>query len=206
MAPSLKLIYFDVPGRAEPMRLALFIGGVEFVDQRITSEEMGALKEDGTLPFNQVPVLEVDGEVIAQTLGILHYCGRLGGVYPQDALIALRCDEAVLTLDDIISKVYPAMFEKDEAKKAEMVKKLTDETLPFWLGRLEARLVSHGKEYAVDDNITIADLYMYNFAKFITGGLLSGIPSTTLDGYPKLKGIFTKISEHPRVKEWNEAH
>ncbi|KAE8969956.1 hypothetical protein PR003_g28481 [Phytophthora rubi] len=47
----------------EPICLAFFIGGVEFEDERISREALANRK----LPFNQLPVLEVDGEVIAQT-------------------------------------------------------------------------------------------------------------------------------------------
>ncbi|KAE9072076.1 hypothetical protein PF007_g26309 [Phytophthora fragariae] len=60
---KLKLTYMPLPGRGEPICLALFIGGVEFEDERISREALANRK----LPFNQLPVLEVDGEVIAQT-------------------------------------------------------------------------------------------------------------------------------------------
>jgi hypothetical protein len=43
MAP-LKLIYFDIAGRAEMIRLALHIGGIEFEDVRVGREEFAANK------------------------------------------------------------------------------------------------------------------------------------------------------------------
>jgi glutathione S-transferase len=43
MAP-LKLLYFDIAGRAEMIRLALHIGGVDFEDVRIGREEFAAGK------------------------------------------------------------------------------------------------------------------------------------------------------------------
>ncbi|KAF1792329.1 Thioredoxin-like fold [Phytophthora cactorum] len=76
-APKLKLTYMPHPGRGEPIRLAFYIGGVEFEDERITREELANRKP--SLPFNQLPVLEVDGEVIAQSLAILRYAGTLSG-------------------------------------------------------------------------------------------------------------------------------
>lgn len=39
MAPVIKLYYFDFGGRAEPIRLALHVGGVAFEDVRITEDE-----------------------------------------------------------------------------------------------------------------------------------------------------------------------
>lgn len=53
MAPP-TLIYFDVPGRAGAIRLAFFIGGVEFEDKLVTFEELAA---SPTLKY--VPVLQV---------------------------------------------------------------------------------------------------------------------------------------------------
>ena len=39
MSPSLRLIYFSFGGRAEAIRLALFVGDVAFEVVRITEEE-----------------------------------------------------------------------------------------------------------------------------------------------------------------------
>jgi hypothetical protein len=44
MNSEIKLIYFDTEGRAEPIRLALFVGGIPFEDKRISGEEFGLLK------------------------------------------------------------------------------------------------------------------------------------------------------------------
>ena len=65
---ELRLIYPDIPfWRAETSRLALFIGGIEFEDLRPSREEIAKMKTDGTFPFGQFPVLQVDGKTIAQT-------------------------------------------------------------------------------------------------------------------------------------------
>ena len=42
---SIKLIYFDIPGRAEAIRIALHSGGVKFEDSRISGPEFASLKE-----------------------------------------------------------------------------------------------------------------------------------------------------------------
>ena len=38
-SPKLTLFYFDIHGPAEPARLALTIGGIEFTDKRVTFDE-----------------------------------------------------------------------------------------------------------------------------------------------------------------------
>ena len=88
---DITLIYFDFPfWRAEVSRIALFMGGIEFNDRRIDSEEFQRVKsngclDDGTLiPFGQLPVLVVNGVSVAQTGGIARFCGKLADLYPKD--------------------------------------------------------------------------------------------------------------------------
>jgi hypothetical protein len=48
---TIKLIYFDAGGRAEAIRLALYYGGVQFEDVRLTGPEFGQKKAEGYFKF-----------------------------------------------------------------------------------------------------------------------------------------------------------
>ena len=65
-----RLSYLDVRSIAEPIRLALHIGGVPFEDRRVSYEEIAAMREAGELPCGQVPILEVNGVVYCQTQAV----------------------------------------------------------------------------------------------------------------------------------------
>ncbi|OQS02778.1 glutathione S-transferase, partial [Thraustotheca clavata] len=97
--PTLKLSYFDLAARAELTRLALYIAGIPFEDERLTREEFAVRKP--TLPFKQAPTLTIDGEVFAQSHAMARYAGRLGGLYPSDPLAAYRVDEVIASSDDL---------------------------------------------------------------------------------------------------------
>jgi len=56
----MKLYYFDLFARAEPMRMALWKAGVAYEDIRVTGDSWKALKDGGSLEFGQIPVLELD--------------------------------------------------------------------------------------------------------------------------------------------------
>ncbi|ETL31147.1 hypothetical protein F441_16354 [Phytophthora nicotianae CJ01A1] len=205
-APKLKLVYMPKPGRAEPIRLAFYIGGVEFEDERITVEELTNLKP--SLPFNQLPVLEVDGEVIAQSLAILRYAGTLSGLYPvTDPVAAYRIDELFAILDDMFN--YPlwgaSHREKDTEKQLAMRGELSSGMVPKTLEFLEKRITANKGPYAAGANLTVADLAIYGvLLGFKTG--VPGFAKTIADSYDNLQRVFKLVAEHPKVVEWNAAH
>ena len=52
-----------------------------------------------SLPFQQIPVLEVNGTtVISQSYAILRYCGTLSGLVPSDPLEAAKVDTILYAL------------------------------------------------------------------------------------------------------------
>ena len=64
--PKLVLTYFDFDGsRGEVARLAMYIAGIEFEDRRIARNDWSALRD--SMPYQALPVLEVDGQVIAHS-------------------------------------------------------------------------------------------------------------------------------------------
>ena len=111
---KLILYYFSIPfWRAEVTRLALYMNDIEFVDHRISDTERDQFKKNGQLPngmiapFRQLPVLEVDGKIVAQTGAIARFCGKLAGMYPSDNdFNAARVDQIIEAAQDINSVSY----------------------------------------------------------------------------------------------------
>eukprot|EP00803_Ostreobium_quekettii_P006244 evm.model.scf_131.2 EVM.evm.TU.scf_131.2 scf_131:15187-15813(-) len=202
MAPSLKLIYFDFPGRAEVIRLALFVGGLDFEDVRLTREQFLAEKAD--LPFGLLPVLEVDGERISQSLAILRYVGRLSGLFPADPLAAFRCDEIVQAFEDLFDKLRPSMYETDVKKRAAMRAVLAEETIPDWSRRLEGIVRVRGTRYCAGEELTVADLMLSGFWNWVQDGALEGVGPNALEGCPMAAEIAHRVAGHPKVKEYRE--
>ncbi|KAI1711875.1 putative glutathione S-transferase 5 [Ditylenchus destructor] len=69
-----KLTYFDVRGLGEMSRCILAYAGAEYEDHRITHEQWPALKP--TMPYEQLPVLEVDGVKIPQSFAIARFLAK----------------------------------------------------------------------------------------------------------------------------------
>ena len=156
---KLKLVYFDIDGaRGEAARLAMVIGGVPFEDDRVKFTDWESRKP-GT-PFGALPVLERDGQTVAQSNGINRYVGKLAGLYPNDAWQAALCDEAMDAVEEIATTVWATMFLPAAEKKAQR-ESLAAGPLSYSLDRLQRRLVAHGGHYFADSRLTVADLKVF---------------------------------------------
>jgi prostaglandin-H2 D-isomerase / glutathione transferase len=201
---ELRFIYFDIPfWRAEMSRLALHIGGVPFQDVRPSREEFQEMKSSGALPYGQLPVLEVDGVMVAQSLAIARFCGRSSGLYPENPLDAARVDEILDTANQIMADLAPGMREKDPETRASVREHLGTVVLPKWFGLLEQRLLANGDTgYFVGEQITVADLAIWRLVGWLTGGILDGIPTTLLEPHPALQRQFDTVDQRDDVRAW----
>uniref|UniRef100_K3W6R0 GST N-terminal domain-containing protein n=1 Tax=Globisporangium ultimum (strain ATCC 200006 / CBS 805.95 / DAOM BR144) TaxID=431595 RepID=K3W6R0_GLOUD len=189
-APALKLTYVDQAGRAEPIRLALFLGGIPFEDERLTHEELLLWKPE--LPYHQIPVLEVDGELLAQTFPILRYAGTLAGLYPaNDAFEAVRIDEILSALDEFDNKhTKPAANAKDPLQQAELLRKLTEEAIPEILGFLDKRIAAWNGAYACGDAMTVADLTIFMLVSFLNTRSENEVPKQITAPFDHLNRVY----------------
>jgi len=204
-----KITYFLAPGRAEPLRLAYFIGGIDFEDHRIPFPEFANLKASGTFPYGSVPILEENSNIYAQANAILRYIGKQTKLYPQDPLLALQVDELLAAADDITGLLGPTMQEKDENKKKEMREKLAKEDFPKWFGFIEKRLHQFGKgPHAVGDHLTIADLKIGCVVMGLASGFIDHIPKDLINekSFPRIHAVYTNLLNHDKVKEWIAKH
>ena len=204
---KLQLMYPNFPfWRAEVSRLALHLGGVEFENLHPTWREFRDIKDDGSLPFGQLPILKVDGVTIAQTGAIARFCGKLSGHYPDDALEAAQVDQFIDAATDITTKISPTMRIKDPEAKLAARRELAEGTLPKWFGYLEALAGKGENGYLVGNSLTIADLAIWRLLGWFRSGLLDGIPATLVEGYPKLSAHSQKVSSYPGIREWMDTN
>ncbi len=195
------LVYFDIDGaRGEGARLAMVIGGVPFEDDRVKFTDWESRKP-GT-PFGALPVLELDGQTVAQSNGINRYVGKLAGLYPNDAWQAALCDEAMDAVEEIATTAWSTMFLPAAGKKAQR-ESLAAGPLPYPLDRLERRLVAHGGQYFADGRLTVADLKVFVWIRHLRSGQLDHVPVDLPDRVaPRLVEHYDRIKEHPAIKAY----
>jgi prostaglandin-H2 D-isomerase / glutathione transferase len=196
-----KLIYFDIHGaRGEAARLAMVIGKVPFEDDRVKFADWGNRKP-GT-PFGALPVLERDGQTVAQSNGINRYVGKLAGLYPADAWQAALCDEAMDAVEEIATRVWSTMRLPEADKKAQR-ESLAAGPLSHSLDHLQRRLVAHGGQYFADGRLTVADLKVFVWIRHLRSGELDHVPLDLPDRVaPRLVEHYERVKSHPAIKAY----
>mmetsp|Transcript_32333 Transcript_32333/g.63194 ORF Transcript_32333/g.63194 Transcript_32333/m.63194 type:complete len:221 (+) Transcript_32333:23-685(+) len=203
MPGKIKITYFDMNGgRAQPMRLALAMGDIEFEDERFKFDQWNDFVDKA--PFASFPTMEVDGYIFCQTPAMLRYCGKLANLYPADAIMAMKCDMMVDSCCEFYDLIGPTVREKDEGKKMEMRALLNSEKLPKLLGNIEKLLNRDSFDYVCGDKPTIGDIFIYCQNNWLSSGMLDGIDKDITSKYPRFVAIAKKVHEHPGVKKWNE--
>lgn len=200
--PKLKLIYFDFHGgRGEPARLALHIGGVEFEDQRVVFADWPAIKSQ--MPYQAVPVLEVDGKLLAQSNSINRFVGKLAGLYPGDPWQAGLCDEIMDAVEDSTQLLVATFSIESENEKKAARQALVDGALRSSFEQLQTRLEQSGRKYFSDSRLTVADLKVFGWIKDLKSGNFDHIPTDLPDRVaPLLMEHFERVNTHPKIVEY----
>ncbi|RUS85789.1 hypothetical protein EGW08_006418, partial [Elysia chlorotica] len=199
--PSYKLNYFDARGRGEVIRLVFAAAGQEFEDNRVSREDWPALKPK--TPFGQMPALEVDGEMIAQTGAICNYLAKEFGLYGKSSKETCLIDQIVCLVNDFFMATVKVMYlEKDEAKKAELMVAFKEEECPKYMGYFESLLKKNGTGFYVGSEVSLADIFVYD----LVWNLNSRDPSPfNIDSYPLVKEHQNKIGSLPTIKAYLAA-
>eukprot|EP01038_Epipyxis_sp_PR26KG_P007551 gene7551-10290_t len=209
---KLKLYYFDMPGRGESIRLACAYSGIELDDVRLNDTQFAELKQQEKLPFGQLPVLEIDNEVIiAQSAAILRYIGKIdGSLYPTDYIQAAIADSIVDAEKDLIAGLTVSRFKDcmgfesvDDSLNAKIRKSLNDDVLPRHL--LELELIAKKSKsgwIAGGEKPSIGDFILVPRLRMISSGVIEGISVDILAPFPYLKNLIQKFFSEPSIAHY----
>mmetsp|Transcript_49127 Transcript_49127/g.97636 ORF Transcript_49127/g.97636 Transcript_49127/m.97636 type:complete len:243 (+) Transcript_49127:45-773(+) len=209
---QMKLQYFPISGRAEPIRLALMLGKFDVVDQRISSTQWEQKYKSQT-PFGQVPVLTVNNKKIAQTKAILRFVGKMVKhegrlLYPTDPLLALKVDEVMDAFDDLWILLGPTFRVADKEQKELARKELFAPEGPatFFVKIFEKMLTESTTGFVVPEaGLTVADLSYFCFLNLIRSGFVEGLAPDLFSGYPKIMEHKERVAKIPAIKEYYEC-
>ncbi|ODM96901.1 Glutathione S-transferase [Orchesella cincta] len=193
-----KLIYFNVMARAEPIRLIFAAAGVQYEDYRLEGDNWDTEKTN--YPWGKLPVLEINGEVLAESTAICRYLASKFSLVGSTDLEAAKCDEYVDAIMDCRSHWRSYYWESDAAKKEELKNILLNVQVPFYYSKFEKIVEASKGDYLLGTNYTWADLHIAHTVSFIDKTVKPGL----LDDYPKLKKFSETVFNIPKVKAWIE--
>ncbi len=202
--PKLVLTYFDFDGsRGEAARLAMHLGGIPFEDKRIARSDWSRHRD--TTPYQALPILEVDGKVIAQSNTINRYVGKLAGLYPTDDWSAAIVDELMDAVEDLSARIGSTFALEGEAKKKAR-EALAAGSIASFLKQFETRLAAGGGDWFVEKRMTVADLKVFLFVRWLQSSALDHIPADIVEERaPLLVKHLERVRNEPRIAAYYAA-
>ncbi|KAL5018762.1 hypothetical protein ScPMuIL_004484 [Solemya velum] len=147
------------------------------------------------MPQGTLPVLEVDGKSLSQSLAIARYLAGQFGLMGADSWEAAQIDCILDTLVDIGNSMHSFVTEE----KKILLTRHTEEVVPQALGYMETTLANNGagKGFLVGSELTLADLALY--AALIYPTEVFGVK---LDKYPNVTAHRAMVEGLPRVVDY----
>jgi len=156
----------------------------------IRQAEFPSLKPN--TPFGQVPILEVDGVVIAQSITIFRYLARRYHLYGKTEIEGALADMVVDEIVDIANGYAGA-------KTPEEKQKFVEEFLPKHAQFLENILKKNGEYFT--GNFTYADIVVANrYYSLLNdfGPEVAKVPAS----FPLLTAHYQRVMSRPNIAKW----
>ncbi|CAH2248637.1 glutathione S-transferase 3 [Pelobates cultripes] len=195
MAQKPKLYYFNGRGKMESVRWLLGAAGVEFDEEFLeTKEQYNKLIEVGSLLFQQVPLVEIDGMKIVQTRAILNYIAAKYNLYGKDMKDRLFIDMYVEGTTDLMLAVIPLPFQQGDAK-AKQIDLIKNRAVNRYFPVYEKAL--QGQDFLVGKQLSIADVQLLEAILMV-----EEVHNDVLSHFPGLQAFKTRTSEIPTIKKF----
>ena len=196
---KVKLSYFDFSGgRGETCRLALYLGGVDFIDDRIQPKDWNEKKP--STPYGALPTLEIEGKgVLAQSNAILGLIGSKYNLLPEDDFEAAKHISILNAVEELDIRIGLTMKIKDEDLKKKRREELVESYMFSWASNLQNQIQG---PYVAGEKISVADLKLFTTVRWVKKGVLDYIPANIFNDHIKLLKLVEAVENHPKVIEW----
>ena len=189
-----KLHYTRSRGRAETTRWMLAVNQIPFENILIdTPEKLAALRATGKLPFDQMPLLEIDGQNLSQSSAMIRYLARRGGFYGDTDTDALWCDLIAGAVTDFSETGLKAMFQPTDEIAINEQQATFDKFAPCF----EARLGENGTGFCAGNRLSFADVILAE----ALSSYLEWIPDI-LESTPLLKSLNEIVLSQPGINTY----
>eukprot|EP01055_Gregarina_sp_Pseudo9_P000041 Gregarina_sp_Pseudo_9__40@NODE_1027_length_1959_cov_132_091667_g963_i0_p1_GENE_NODE_1027_length_1959_cov_132_091667_g963_i0NODE_1027_length_1959_cov_132_091667_g963_i0_p1_ORF_typecomplete_len584_score99_23GST_C_3/PF14497_6/0_00022GST_C_3/PF14497_6/94GST_C_3/PF14497_6/2_8e09GST_N/PF02798_20/88GST_N/PF02798_20/1_3e09GST_C/PF00043_25/0_05GST_C/PF00043_25/7_3GST_C/PF00043_25/0_78GST_N_3/PF13417_6/2_2e02GST_N_3/PF13417_6/1e03GST_N_3/PF13417_6/0_00013GST_C_2/PF13410_6/0_041GST_C_2/PF13410_6/19GST_C_2/ len=194
-----ELYYYNTPGRAEPIRLAFHISGLQFKDVRfdLTSKQ----QYQNLSATSKWPILKVGDKTYYESKAILKMVAEWTGLTPL-TLDGIVVAEAVNSVADGLEEVYHQAF---ALKSQEEVFEVLHKHIPAKLDMIE-KILKHypmSKFGVVENRLTWIDLLLSGSLTFLLE--MKVITEEDMKSWSQLSQVHAMVYAHPNVKKYLES-
>uniref|UniRef100_A0A673U2V8 glutathione transferase n=1 Tax=Suricata suricatta TaxID=37032 RepID=A0A673U2V8_SURSU len=197
MAGKPKLHYFNGRGRMESIRWLLAAAGVEFLCLHfVVSPRVHNLKSCGTLMYEQVPMVEIDGMNLVETRAILRYLAAKYDLYGRNLHEQAWIDMYVEGLKDLSDMImfFPLSLPGEKEMNLEYIlERATTRFFPVY----EKALRDHGQDFLVGSRLSWADIQLLEVIF-----MAEECKPSVLTGFPLLQEFKARISCIPTIHKF----
>ncbi|XP_038049098.1 glutathione S-transferase-like isoform X1 [Patiria miniata] len=190
-----RLLYFNIKGKGQLIRLFLHDHGIEFTDDTVPDDGWAAIKP--TLPFGQVPAFWDGDFSMVQTAAIMRFLSRKHGAYGTNDTEKAQIDMAYDGVEDFYVRYIRFIYDDFAAGKDKYLAETVPESVLPTLQKLLMRN-KNGEGFLVGDKISFADYHLFQFLDALMD--LSAL--ACLEAFPVLKAYYERIKARPNISKF----
>ncbi|CAG6017411.1 glutathione S-transferase A4-like [Menidia menidia] len=193
MSGKVSLHYFNGRGKMESIRWLLAVAGVEFDEYFLTTrDQYEKLLNDGSLMFQQVPMVEIDDMKLVQTKAILSYIAEKYNLNGKDIKERVKINMYSEGLMDLMEMIMMLPFLSDPKPKLDNIQsKAKERYLPVFEKALD------GPVYLVGGKLSSADVLLLE----CTLMLEEKFPGILAD-FPNVKSFQGRMTQIPAISKF----
>jgi glutathione S-transferase P len=191
----LKLVYFNVRGRAMSFRYMCLDNGIALEEQFVAFDEWPKVKP--TTRFGQLPVVYDDGFEIAQSNAILRTIAKKHGLYGSNDKEASLIDQINDQQEDTRLTYLRMIYQEYDKEKDNYISKIPEKVAIF------EKILSEnngGAGFFVGSKVSYVDYTVFDLLDNLT--VLS---STCLDKFPLLKAFHSRMAAHGKIATYRKT-
>eukprot|EP00603_Paraphysomonas_imperforata_P005171 CAMPEP_0114430280 /NCGR_PEP_ID=MMETSP0103-20121206/9955_1 /TAXON_ID=37642 ORGANISM="Paraphysomonas imperforata, Strain PA2" /NCGR_SAMPLE_ID=MMETSP0103 /ASSEMBLY_ACC=CAM_ASM_000201 /LENGTH=227 /DNA_ID=CAMNT_0001599713 /DNA_START=34 /DNA_END=717 /DNA_ORIENTATION=- len=206
------LVYFNLRGRGDVIRLALSQTGVDWAEESI---DYAVMKQGGPdFPFAQAPAFHHNGLRVVQMDAILRYIGREWGMYGDSNVESTQIDMIMCGVESLRAEYVNLCYKEKFSEEGVKAYKATHldaaglatrnngahmQYLEDILGRSDS-FVATG--FSVGNKLSIADLHLFDLVHL---HLRPACSPAEMQAFPNLLRLHNNVAALPAIKAFLES-
>ena len=189
---KIRIVYFDFNfWRVDILRLSLSYKNIPYEYERIPRKDWLDFKKK--YPFEQLPILTIDGRTYCHTHSLAIFCSSISNLYDSDIENQLIINQIIDWANEITYRIAHSIREKNQVKSRKLRKIFIQKDLFTWFRFLENFYIDNSKNSFFTGKFSIADITAWRVIRWFLSGQLEQIPVDFIKDFPELYKFYNRI-------------